>query len=58
MRTTPKELADADQAFKLIVETTPPHLWQYYRACVDSGFTDDQSMRILLKHMETILSAR
>ena len=52
MKVTPEMIGDADGAFKALNDMLPPHWWSMYQGCLKEGFTDEQAMRLLLKHIE------
>lgn len=52
MKLTPEHISDADQGFKAINDLYPPHWGAIYKGCLMEGFTDEQAMRLLLKHIE------
>ena len=50
----PKDISKFDQAAQHIVDNLPPLLWNLFMSCQDQGFTEEQSMRIILKYTELI----
>ena len=54
---TPKQIADGDQAFKLLAETLPAFWRSIFVNLVSEGFSEEQSME-LLKHYITVTNCR
>lgn len=55
---SPRDVAKADQGFSALAEMFPPHWRRVFNALEESGFTEEQSMRILDTYIMATLSGR
>ena len=55
----PGKNAALDQAIENLVEILPPMLYRYYRALLQQGFTEEESMTLIVHYQhETIHGSR
>lgn len=44
---TPEQIADMDQAMKVMIDTYPVFWWGLFSNCVDEGFTREEALELV-----------
>ena len=48
---TPQELADMDQANRMLCDALPGLWWGLYEGCLNQGFSEDQSLELVKEYI-------